>query len=106
VWKDPSHRNKKGETSSSSKMGNQDSTLRLPVFHGMGRDDVEQHWFTCEAIWSLKRVTDDATKIMQIETTFKDRALTWYMKYRATTLVKQERSLAENMQDLLWEFNS
>jgi hypothetical protein len=42
---------------------NQDSTLRLPVFHGTGRDDEEQHWFTCEAIWSMKRITKEASKI-------------------------------------------
>jgi hypothetical protein len=74
-------------------MVNQDSTLRLPTFHGMGRDDAEQHWFTCEAIWSVKRVTDEASKIAQLETTFRDRALTWYMKYKATTPVGQARSL-------------
>jgi hypothetical protein len=65
-------------------MANQDSTLKLPAFHGMGRDDVEQHWFICEAIWSMKRVIDEASNIAQLETTFRDKALTWYMKYKAT----------------------
>jgi hypothetical protein len=46
--------NQSGRSSSSSNMANQDLTLRLPAFHGMGRDDAEQHWFTCEAIWSMK----------------------------------------------------
>jgi hypothetical protein len=68
-------------------MVNQDSTLRLPMFHEMGKDDVEQHWFMCEAIWSVKRITDEATKIVQLETTFRDKALTWYMKYKATASV-------------------
>jgi hypothetical protein len=85
-------------------MANQDSTLRLPTFHGMGRDDVEQHWFMCEAIWSVKRVTDEASKIAQLETTFRDRALTWYMKYKATACVGQARSLTEIKRDLLREF--
>jgi hypothetical protein len=31
-------------------MVNQDNTLRIPMFLGMGKDDVEQHWFTCKAI--------------------------------------------------------
>jgi hypothetical protein len=101
VWKDPTNSSQKGGTSSSSKMENQDSTLRFLVFHGMGKDDAEKHWFTCEAIWSVKRVTDDATKITQLETTFKDRALMWYMKYKATVPVGQVRSLAEIKQDLL-----
>jgi hypothetical protein len=33
------------------------------MFHGTGKDNAEQHWFTCEAIWSVKRITDDAAKI-------------------------------------------
>jgi hypothetical protein len=50
--------------SSRLRMVNQDSTLRLPMFHGMGRDDAEKHWFTCEVIWSVKRITDEASKIV------------------------------------------
>jgi hypothetical protein len=42
--------------SSRSRMENQDSTLILPIFHGMGKDDVEKHWFTCEVIWYGKRI--------------------------------------------------
>jgi hypothetical protein len=85
-------------------MVNQDSTLRLPMFHGMGRDDAEQHWFTCEAIWSVKRIMDEASKIAQLETTFRDRALTWYMKYKATVPMGQARSLLDIKRDLLREF--
>jgi hypothetical protein len=55
-----------------------------------GKDDAEKHWFTCEAIWSMKRITDEATKIMQLETTFRDKALTWYMKYKATAPVDRK----------------
>lgn len=31
------------------------STLNLLVFHGIGKDDVEQDWFTCESIWEVKQ---------------------------------------------------
>jgi hypothetical protein len=62
------------------------------VFHGTDKDDVEQHWFTCEAIWSVKRITDEASKIAQPETTFRDRTLTWYMKCKATAIARQMRS--------------
>jgi hypothetical protein len=82
-------------------MENQDSTLRLQVFHITGKDDAEKHWFTCEEIWSIKRVTDGAAKIVQLETTFKDRALTWYMKYKATAPVGHARYLNEIKQDPL-----
>jgi hypothetical protein len=74
------------------------------MFHGMGKDDAEQHWFTCEAIWSVKRITDEASKIAQLETTFRDRALTWYMKYKVTAPVGQTRSLTKIKRDLLREF--
>ena len=85
-------------------MENQDSTLRVPMFHGMGKDDAEQHQITCEAILFVNRVIDDTTKIVQLETTFRDRALTQYMKYKATAPAGQSRSLAEIKHDLLWEF--
>lgn len=29
----------------------------------MRKDDAEQHWFTCEAFWSMKKVTNDAARI-------------------------------------------
>jgi hypothetical protein len=45
-------------------MANQDTTLRLPMFHGIGMDDKEQHWFTCKEIWYVKRIIDKATNIM------------------------------------------
>jgi hypothetical protein len=51
-------------------MVNHDSTLRLPMFHGTGKDDVDQHWFTCEVIWYVKRIRDEASKIAQLETIF------------------------------------
>jgi hypothetical protein len=47
---------------------------------GTGKDDAEQHWFTCEAIWTVNKITDDVVKIAQLETTFRDRALQWYIK--------------------------
>jgi hypothetical protein len=74
------------------------------MFHGMGKDDVEQHWFTCEAIWSVKRITDEVAKIMQLETMFRDKALTWYMKYKAIVPVGQTRSLPEIKKYMLREF--
>jgi hypothetical protein len=44
-------------------MENKDNILRFPVFHGMGRDDAKQNWFTCEAIWSMNRIIDKANNI-------------------------------------------
>jgi hypothetical protein len=86
-------------------MTNKDNTMRFPVFHGTCKDDVEKHWFNYEAIWPVKRIKCEATKIMQLETTFKDRSLTWYMKYKAIMPAGHAISLAKIKQYLLREFH-
>ena len=85
-------------------METRDNTLRFPVFHGTGRDDAKKHWFTCEAIWSMKRIADEASKIAQSETTFRDKALRWYMNYKGTASVGKTRSLTKIKRDVLKEF--
>ena len=49
--------------------------MKLPVFKGTGLEDPEQHWFLCNVVWSVKQVVDDAIKMAQLTTTFRDRAL-------------------------------
>ena len=34
-----------------NKMGDD---MKLPTFKGTGAEDPEQHWFLCEAIWTIK----------------------------------------------------
>ena len=53
----------------------------------------------CEAVWNIKQVIDDAIKIAQLTTTFRDRALTWYMKYN-----QQARTLGQIKTTLVQEF--
>lgn len=53
----------------------------------------------CEVVWNIKRVTDDAIKIVQLTTTFRDRELTWYMKYN-----QQARTLGQIKTVLVKEF--
>jgi hypothetical protein len=55
--------------------------IRLPIFRGDGSEDLDQHWFLCEAIWSIKQVTDEVVKGAHFSTTLRDRALRWYMKF-------------------------
>jgi len=55
--------------------------MKLPLFHGNGSEDPQQHWFLCEAIWRVKKVTDANMKVAQIVTTFRDCTLNWYMKF-------------------------
>jgi hypothetical protein len=55
--------------------------MRLPIFRGDGSEDPDQHWFLCEAVWSIKQVNDEVVKRAQFSTTLRDRALSWYMKF-------------------------
>jgi hypothetical protein len=81
-----------------------DSTPNLLAFHETRRDDVEKHWFTYEVIWSTNHITNEASKITQLETTFRDKVPTCYMKYKVTTPAGRERSLTDIKRDLLRKF--
>jgi hypothetical protein len=85
-------------------MAGLDNTLRLPEFQGVGSEDPEQHLFVCETIWVARMSKDEAVNIAQLETTFRGRALVWYMKLQSTTPIGQARTLAEIRQALLKEF--
>jgi hypothetical protein len=65
-------------------MENQDNSMKLLVFHGMSKDDVEQNWFTYDTIYSVKTIIDEAAKIMQLKTILRDISVMWYMEYKAT----------------------
>jgi hypothetical protein len=49
--------------------------MKLPIFKGTGLEDTDQHWFLCEAVWSVRQIRDDDEKKAQLITTFRDRAL-------------------------------
>ena len=52
----------------------------------------------CEALWNVKQVQSDAVKMAQLTTTFRDRALNWFMKYslgQARTLAQVRAVLSE-----------
>jgi hypothetical protein len=55
--------------------------MRLPIFRGDGFEDPNQHWFLCEAIWSIKKVNDKVVKRAWFSITLRDHALSWYMKF-------------------------
>ena len=74
--------------------------INLPIFRGTRLEDPKQHWFLCEAVWNVKQVTNDAVKMTQLTTTFRDRALNWFMKYSA----RQARTLAHVRAALINEF--
>jgi hypothetical protein len=57
-----------------------ENDMRLPIFKGDRSEDLDQHWFLCEAIWSIKNITDEDVKINWSSTTLRDLTLSWYMK--------------------------
>ena len=30
--------------------------MKLPIFNGNGLEDAEQHWFLCDAVWTVRQV--------------------------------------------------
>jgi hypothetical protein len=63
--------------------------MRLPIFRGDGSEDPDQHWFLCEAVWSIKQANDEVVKRDQFSTTLRDHALIWYMKFIKGTIQPQ-----------------
>ena len=58
--------------------------IKLPIFKGTGSEDPEQFWFLCDAVWTAKQITDPDVRAAQLITSFRDRALTWFMKFSST----------------------
>jgi hypothetical protein len=58
--------------------------IKLPIFRGTGVEDPEQHFFIYEAVWNIKQVQNDDIKTSQLATKFRDKSLTWFMKFSAS----------------------
>ena len=82
----------------------EDSTLKILVFHGNGKEDPKQRWLVCEAIWSIMQKVNDHVKIALLETMFRYYSFAWYMKFKSTTSTKVGRTLVEIQQALFKEF--
>jgi hypothetical protein len=76
--------------------------MRLPIFRGDGSEYPDQYWFLCEAVWSIKQVTDESIKRTQFSTTLRDHTLNWYMKFASGP--KQPKSLNDIKTALSGEF--
>ena len=76
--------------------------IKLPIFQGTGAEDLDQHFFLCEAVWNIKQVQNDDIKKAQLTTTFRDRALTWFMKFSTNT--QQPKTIQEINDELKKEF--
>jgi hypothetical protein len=64
------HGQNRGPTSTSGLVHTQSGNLgismvddmRLPTFRGDGSEDLDQHWFLCEVVWSINNFTREVTK--------------------------------------------
>ena len=77
---------------------------KLPLFHGNGTDDLEQYWFLCEAVWTVRQTVDDDVKKGQLATTLWGCALDWYMKFVQVPTGNPMKTLAEVKRGLIEEF--
>ena len=76
--------------------------IKLPIFRGTRLEDPNQHWFLCKAVWNVKQVTNNNVKMAQFTTTFRDRALNWFMKYsngQTRTLVEIRVALSSKFKE-------
>ena len=78
--------------------------MKLPLFHGNGTKDLEQYWFMCEEIWTVKQIVDDEVKKGQLETTLWDHALDWFMKFVQVPTGTLTNTLAKVSKGLIEEF--
>lgn len=74
--------------------------MKLPLFHGNGSEDPQQHLFLCEAVWRVKQVADASMKATQLVTMLGDCALNCYMKF----LGGKNNTLNEIQTALITEF--
>ena len=81
-------------------MAHMTDDIKLPVFKGTGSEDPEQFWFLCKAVWTAKNILDQDVRRAQLVTSFRDRALTWFMKFSST----QNYVLADIKKSMINEF--
>ena len=93
-----------GGSSSVFRMERHDPTIRLPEFLGEVAEDPEKHLFICAKIWEEKQITDEDTKLVQLEIMLRDHALDWYMSLDTNNAPGMTRTLEEIKKLLINEF--
>ena len=48
-----------------------ENDIKLPIFNGNVLEDLEQHWFLCESMWTMRQVQDESIKKAQMITTLR-----------------------------------
>ena len=75
--------------------------MKLPMFHGNWIEDLEQYWFLCEVVWTVRQTVDDDVKKGQLAPTLRGRALDWYMKFIQVPMETLAKTLAEVIKGLI-----
>ena len=57
------------------------SVIKLPVFKGVGNEDLEQFWFVVRVVWEAQGVTGDNIKKVTLVSALQDHTLTGYIKH-------------------------
>ena len=57
------------------------TSIKLQNFKGIGNEYFDQFWFVADAVWTSQQIKNDNVKKAQLDTTFQEWALDWYMKY-------------------------
>ena len=78
--------------------------MKLLIFHGNKTDDLEQYWFLCEEVWTSRQSVDDDIKRRQLDTTLRDHALDWYMRFMQVPQGTMMKTLNEIQEGLFKEF--
>jgi hypothetical protein len=60
--------------------------------------------FICEKIWEEKKITDEDTKVAQLEITFRDHTLDWYMGLSTNNPTGTPTTVADVKRQLINEF--
>jgi hypothetical protein len=60
--------------------------------------------FICEKIWEEKQITDEDTKLAQLEITLRDHTLDWYMSLATNNPPGTTRTIADIKKLLINEF--
>jgi hypothetical protein len=76
--------------------------IKLLIFQGTSIEDPDQHFFLCAVVWNIKQVHNDDIEKVQLSTTFRDRARTWFMKFSTNT--QQPKTIQEIKDELKKEF--
>ena len=70
-----------------------ENDIKLPIFNGNGLEDPKQHWFLCEAMWTVQHDRDESIKKSKMITTLRGRALDLYMKFYVAPIGVLQKTL-------------